>query len=416
MLGLNGVRLCAVAFSAGLSRMTETAEDWDNIQRGENRMKKNRLSIFISTAAAAAVLAGTCSIPAQAAETTATVKSASDDASSYQKTLTIVIDPGHGGKETGAYVKKNGKTVYEKNMNLTIARAMKKELSTYKNVKIYMTRNSDRTVSLTARTAYADRKNADVFFCIHNNARGDAQSYTNGACAIVSTGTYHKELAKASAGLAKKALVNVSSASGVVNRGLLKRKSASRKYPNGKKADYYFITRSCTYYGIPSVLVEHSFMDSTVDYRKMFNNNHLKKVGQADAEAVAEYYGLEKKDGSASYDRTGHYVKFISRYWMIRDGQRYYIKSSEKPAVGWKTINGARYHFKKNGAASIGQCTIGGSLYQFSKKGKMYHSQWGKVNGNYYYYAANGKALKSVTVRIDGKKYRFDDSGICLNR
>ena len=71
------------------------------------------------------------------------------------KPIVIVLDPGHGGNDSGATHKWNGKTYREKDVNLAIAKACKKKLETYTGVKVYMTRSSDYFVSLTRRVQYA---------------------------------------------------------------------------------------------------------------------------------------------------------------------------------------------------------------------------------------------------------------------
>lgn len=86
---------------------------------------------------------------------------------------TIIIDPGHGGKDPGAIGRRG---VQEKEVNLKIARYLRKVL-TEKGLKVVLTRASDRFVSLKKRTEIAN-KNRDAFFVsIHaNSARGKRQT------------------------------------------------------------------------------------------------------------------------------------------------------------------------------------------------------------------------------------------------
>lgn len=58
-------------------------------------------------------------------------------------TLIVTLDPGHGGKDSGATQKWNGKTAMEKEMNLKIGLACREELNKYAGVKVYMTRDND---------------------------------------------------------------------------------------------------------------------------------------------------------------------------------------------------------------------------------------------------------------------------------
>lgn len=86
------------------------------------------------------------------------------------KNLVITIDPGHGGKESGAIGCLSNK---EKDMNLQIAKKLKKQLMEA-GAKVYMTRNDDSYVDLYDRVKYSKSKNTDIFISIHNNALADS--------------------------------------------------------------------------------------------------------------------------------------------------------------------------------------------------------------------------------------------------
>jgi N-acetylmuramoyl-L-alanine amidase len=79
----------------------------------------------------------------------------------------VVIDPGHGGHDPGA-VGPSG--LYEKDVVLDIALKLKEILLTDPLNEVFLTRETDRFVSLEERTAMANRKNADFFVSIHANA------------------------------------------------------------------------------------------------------------------------------------------------------------------------------------------------------------------------------------------------------
>ncbi|MGB7402458.1 MAG: N-acetylmuramoyl-L-alanine amidase [Arcobacter sp.] len=82
------------------------------------------------------------------------------------KDKVIVIDPGHGGKDSGAIgVKKR----YEKNTVLTVAKYLYYDLKK-RGYTVYLTRNKDKFIELRDRTKFANRKNADIFISIHANA------------------------------------------------------------------------------------------------------------------------------------------------------------------------------------------------------------------------------------------------------
>ena len=87
----------------------------------------------------------------------------------------IIIDPGHGGHDYGApgYLK----GVHEKDVVLQIARRLAKKIRAQLNYEVYLTRNSDRFLTLEERTAIANTKNADLFISIHTNSHRDRRAY-----------------------------------------------------------------------------------------------------------------------------------------------------------------------------------------------------------------------------------------------
>ncbi|MBR1743174.1 MAG: N-acetylmuramoyl-L-alanine amidase [Lachnospiraceae bacterium] len=330
------------------------------------------------------------------------------------KRIVVTIDPGHGGSEKGAYVKYKGRLVCEKNLNLKIARYMKKELESYKNVTVYLTRSDDRNVTLEGRVQIAKNHGSNLLFSIHNNAGGPSSSYRDGACALISSGQYHKELSTVAATIGKVALERISSSVGMVNRGYLKRLSASQKYPNGKTADYYAIVRGGTTAGFASMIIEHGFVDNKKDLKKLVKSSVQKKLGVADARAVANYYGLAKKNGRIRFKRLGSDIKMVTRHWMLKDGRYYFVTKKEKLLTGWKSIGGWRHHFEANGAATKGFHKIGSEYYSFDDHGKVFRG-WKKIKKKWYFFRKNGKALRNCTTVIRGKKYRFAKNGKCLN-
>ncbi len=84
---------------------------------------------------------------------------------------TVVIDPGHGGKDPGCMTKRNRESRIVLKIGLQLARQIKTEMP---NVRVILTRASDHFVELAERSAIANRNRADLFISIHVNA--NAQS------------------------------------------------------------------------------------------------------------------------------------------------------------------------------------------------------------------------------------------------
>jgi N-acetylmuramoyl-L-alanine amidase len=80
---------------------------------------------------------------------------------------TIVTDAGHGGEELGA--RGPGGTL-EKDVTLAVARRLRTMIEGRLGLRVFLTRDDDRTMSLDERSAYANSQKADVFISIHANA------------------------------------------------------------------------------------------------------------------------------------------------------------------------------------------------------------------------------------------------------
>ncbi len=79
----------------------------------------------------------------------------------------IVVDAGHGGSETGAT---GPGGLLEKDVTLDVAKRLQVGLKRRLGVKVILTRNDDRQVSLDDRTALANHERADLFLSVHVNA------------------------------------------------------------------------------------------------------------------------------------------------------------------------------------------------------------------------------------------------------
>jgi N-acetylmuramoyl-L-alanine amidase len=79
---------------------------------------------------------------------------------------TVVIDPGHGGEELGTQGEKG---TLEKEITLSVARRLRTLIEARLGLKVYLTREDDRTVALDDRSAFANSHHADVLLSIHAN-------------------------------------------------------------------------------------------------------------------------------------------------------------------------------------------------------------------------------------------------------
>jgi N-acetylmuramoyl-L-alanine amidase len=80
---------------------------------------------------------------------------------------TVVIDPGHGGDELGA---QGPRGTLEKEITLAVSRRLRTLIESRLGLRVFLTREDDRTVPHDDRSAFANNHQADVFLSIHANA------------------------------------------------------------------------------------------------------------------------------------------------------------------------------------------------------------------------------------------------------
>ena len=88
---------------------------------------------------------------------------------------TVVIDPGHGGKDPGALGK--NRSINEKHIVLSVSKLLGKKIkAAYPDVKVIYTRSDDTFLGLHERAMVARRNNADLFISIHCNGSASAEA------------------------------------------------------------------------------------------------------------------------------------------------------------------------------------------------------------------------------------------------
>ena len=153
-------------------------------------------------------------------------------ASGIDEELIIALDPGHGGDENGAYYY----GIKEKDVNLQLAKLVKKQLEQYPNVKVFLTRDQDETVSLSERAKRAHQGYADILISIHFNASVSGKS--KGASVYISTGQKYQEQLQSLADL----FLGEFEALGLDNAGMFARVTQmGGRRQDGSFDDYYGI-------------------------------------------------------------------------------------------------------------------------------------------------------------------------------
>lgn len=166
---------------------------------------------------------------------------------------TVVLDPGHGGVETGA-TGSNG--LVERDLNLAVAKLVQADLQA-QGATVVLTRTADYRVTLDERAAIAQRLKPPVFVSIHHNGGDDGPSDKPG------TETYYQHASLTSKRLAGLLYEEVYAAfAGRPGITWHANVDAGAKYRlNDRGGDYYGILRSTS--GVTAVISEGLFLSAS---------------------------------------------------------------------------------------------------------------------------------------------------------
>ena len=180
--------------------------------------------------------------------------------------ITVVLDAGHGGRDTGA-LSPHG--LPEKDANLRLAKAVRDELVN-RGYKVVMTREDDETIELYDRPKVAHTANADLFVSIHHNAPGyAADPFGLRYQAVYAWNELGERLAKA---------INASLAAadpGLRNEGVLHANFAVTRNPE-----------------IPSCLIEADFITHPDGECAAWDASRRPRIATAIADGIAVWAGL----------------------------------------------------------------------------------------------------------------------------
>ena len=161
---------------------------------------------------------------------------------SVSKPITIVLDPGHGGTDSGVARTYDGAMRTERDMVLKISQYCKAELEKYYNVQVYMTR-TDNTSPLwdrKQRADYALSVGADILVSIHINSTGNTgtNEAASGSLVYVPNKNWKPEIALVGTNVANDILKCLSQL-GLTNRGTIVKDSTDGSiYTDGSLTDY----------------------------------------------------------------------------------------------------------------------------------------------------------------------------------
>lgn len=325
--------------------------------------------------------------------------------------MTICLDPGHGGDDSGA----TAFGAKESDLTLKIAQYCKEELSKY-DVNVVMTRTTDTRLSeeaamdLKNRVEVAKKAGASYFISIHINSA--ANSAAKGAEVYYPNTSGNKNLSSNGQNLAK-AIQSQLAALGLYDRGIKIRNytdGTTSSNPNSSDQDYYGVIRYAKQANITGLIVEHCFISNKEEFDKYLGSNaKLQQLGIADARGIVSALGLQAKnadiDALAAENRSvladGTYTistLLNSNYVLdVKDGS---------------TSNSANIQLYQNNGTLAQQFKVshdsqGYVTFTNVKSGKVLDLNGAVVKdaGNIQQYTSNGTRAQKWIVKRDGDGY-----------
>jgi len=214
----------------------------------------------------------------------------------------IVVDPGHGGNNSGALAF-NG--VYEKEIVLKIAHEVKALLEKKTDAEAHLTREGDKTVPLKRRIAFANEIQADLFISLHCNSSFSArpsgietyvlseealeeESSKLSRQVVQPRGLYASAADPAAAAVVKEMLQyaahrDAKGFAAVVQRILSKQTKAVNR---GVKELPIVILRGAE---MPGIVIEVGFVSNPVEAENLTRSGYQRKIAEAIVQAIIRY-------------------------------------------------------------------------------------------------------------------------------
>lgn len=204
-------------------------------------------------------------------------------------TCTVVIDPGHGGRDEGTH----GAHSREKDMTLDLAKQVEHDLEAVDGLRVLMTRTSDVTVALEQRVEFCRSEHADLYVSLHFNAGGTADGIETYCVppAGAPTTAHSPYEGEVEASVANMAVENNRFdeqnvwLAHCVQKSLLQ---ATHANDRGVRRARFYVLRYAT---CPAILVEGGFLSNRAEEGKILTPEYRAVLARAIAEGIATYAG-----------------------------------------------------------------------------------------------------------------------------
>ncbi len=203
------------------------------------------------------------------------------------KITTIVIDPGHGGRDPGNRFEGHSEKTYTMLLAIDLSRALKAA-----GFKTILTRTKDTYVDLDDRPALANRKHADLFVSLHFNASTSSTVRGAETYCITPVGASSSNAQGQGAGYGRTPANSAETESLLfayeVQKALVKNLGAGDR---GVRRARFAVLRDAK---MPAILVESGFMSNPAEGKKIFTLDYRKQIAAAITKGILDFQRLTK--------------------------------------------------------------------------------------------------------------------------
>jgi N-acetylmuramoyl-L-alanine amidase len=223
--------------------------------------------------------------------------------------ILVIIDPGHGGKDPGAF---GFHRTREKDVVLEISRRLKRKIDSYPGMQAILTRNGDYFIDLRRRLDIARRYHPDLFIAIHADAFTNPQSHGASVFALSQRGATseaarwlaakenYSELAGVNLkdlddqnGMVRTVLIDLSQTATIqssikMGQNVLAYMGNITTLHNHRVEQAGFLVLKSP--DIPSILVETGFISNPYEERRLASGAYQEQLSQAIFNGIRQYF------------------------------------------------------------------------------------------------------------------------------
>lgn len=238
---------------------------------------------------------------------------------STQALIDIVIDPGHGGKDSGAV----GNGLKEKDIVLALGLAIKKRLEANYNARVHMTRTTDVFVELEDRAAFANKLKAKLFVSIHINS---AASLARGFETYIYNKTSSQKTKDAQKAITDEIYAKIKPLGSLIH--------GSSPY---KSANYSVLRNT----NMAAVLTESAYINTPADAALLKNAKFIEALVQGHVNGIAKAAGLTKKanavvDNSPKQDAPATEAKYFVQLGAFTNEKNATVVENQAKKAGFE--------------------------------------------------------------------------------